>query len=187
MTGIHAFQVWLVRVFASVTPVAAFMRTRWGWPFAESVHFIGLSLLLGPLAVWDLRLLGVGRRIPIGAAHQFVPWVLGGFAVSAISGVAFLMAEPTEYIYNVAFHFKVLFMVLAGVNAMTFYMTVGRRTLPRGADESAPAAAKVMAVLSLLFWIGVIVSGRLLTFYRPGWCGGVITGIVADCVPTLRP
>ncbi len=182
----HALQAWLVHAFASVTPVGAFMRTHWGWPFAESVHFIGLSLLLGPLTLWDLRLLGVARRIPIAAAHQFVPWVIGGFAITAVSGVTFLMTEPTEYIYNVAFHFKILFIVLAGVNALTFYVTVGRRTLPRGADEDAPRAAKVMAVLSLLFWIGVIVSGRLLTFYRPGWCGSTVTGVVADCVPQSR-
>lgn len=183
---IHAFQAWLVGAFASVTPVGAFMRTHWGWPFAESVHFIGLSLLVGPLALWDLRLLGVGRRIPVAAAHRFVPWVLAGFAATAVSGVMFLMTEPTEYIYNVAFHFKVLFIVLAGLNAAVFYLTVGRRALGRGAGDDVPRAAQVMAALSLLLWIGVIVSGRLLTFYRPGWCGSTVTGIVADCVPSGR-
>ena len=87
----HAFQGWLVRAFASVTPVAAFMRTHWGWPAAESVHFIGLSLLVGALVPWDLRLLGVGRRIPIAAANQLIPWALAGFALTALSGVMFLM------------------------------------------------------------------------------------------------
>ena len=183
---IHALQAWLVGAFASVTPVGAFMRTHWGWPFAESVHFIGLSLLLGPLTLWDLRLLGVGRRIPVAAAHRFVPWVLVGFMTTAASGVMFLMTEPTEYLYNVAFHFKVLFIALAGVNALTFYVTVGRGALASGSDEDVPRAAKGMAALSLLLWIGVIVSGRLLTFYRPGWCGETVTGIVADCVPARR-
>ena len=183
MTAIHHFQMSLVRLFASVTPVGAFMRTHWGWAAAESVHFIGLSLLVGALVLWDLRLLGVARRIPIAAAHQFIPWVLTGFAITAASGVMFLMAEPTEYIYNVAFHGKVLFMLLAGANALAFYATVGTDTLRRGADAHAPAAAKIMATLSLAFWIGVIVCGRLLTFYRPGWCGATITGVVADCVP----
>lgn len=184
----HAFQMWLVRTFASVTPVAAFMRTHWGWPAAESVHFIGLSLLVGALVPWDLRLLGVGRRIPIAAANQLIAWALGGFALTAFSGVMFLMTEPTEYIYNVAFHFKVLFMLAAGVNALTFYVTVGRRTLTIGSGGDAPPAARAMAAASLLLWMGVIVSGRLLTFYRPGWCGdSAPRAIVADCVPTVRP
>ena len=184
----HAFQGWLVRAFASVTPVAAFMRTHWGWPAAESVHFIGLSLLVGALVPWDLRLLGVGRRIPIAAANQLIPWALAGFALTALSGVMFLMTEPTEYIYNVAFHFKVLFMIAAGVNALTFYVSVGRRTLALGSNHDAPPAARVMAAASLLLWMGVIVSGRLLTFYRPGWCGDTpALAVVADCVPTARP
>ena len=51
MTG---FQVWLEQTLASVTPVATFMRTAWGWPTIDSVHFIGLTLLFGTIAVWDL-------------------------------------------------------------------------------------------------------------------------------------
>ena len=181
------FQKWLVHAFARWTTVGRFMHTAWGWPAAESVHFVGLSLLFGTLAVWDLRLLGVGRRIPVSSLHALVRWVLIGYALSVTSGVAFLMAEPTEYIYNVAFHDKVLFMLLAGINAGVFYLTVGRRTLARGADQDAPLPAKVFAVVSLAMWIGVIVSGRLLTFYRPGWCGVEIPSVVASCVPQIWP
>ncbi len=96
MSSIHTFQIELVKAFASFTSVGAFMHTHWGWPATESAHFIGLSLLIGTLVPWDLRLLGVGRRIPLAAAHQFVPWVIAGFALTAISGVMFLMAEPSE-------------------------------------------------------------------------------------------
>ena len=181
--SVPSWQTWLVHAFASVTPVAALLRTHWGWPAAESAHFIGLTLLFGPIAVWDLRLLGWGRRIPIGALHALVPWVLAGYAVTAISGVTFLMTEPVEYIYNPAFHYKVLFMTLAGLNALAFYKTVGRSTLSRGAGEEAPRAAKAMAVASLFFWVAVIICGRLLTFYRPGWCGSSVSGWLSTCIP----
>src|SRR5512145_452784 len=53
------FQMWLVRTFARATPVATMMKTAWGWPAAESVHFIGLSLLVGAIFLFDLRLIGV--------------------------------------------------------------------------------------------------------------------------------
>ena len=181
--SLSGFQAWLVHTFARVTPVAAFMRTHWGWPAAESVHFIGLSLLFGTIALWDLRLLGVGKRIPIRALHALVPWGLVGYGVSAASGLTFLMTEPVEYIYNPAFQFKVLFMALAGLNALAFYLTVGRRTLTRGAQEEAPRTAKVMAAASLVFWVAVIVCGRLLTFYRPGWCGADAPGWLSTCIP----
>ena len=64
------FQMWLVRTFARATPVAAMMKTAWGWPAAESIHFIGLCLLVGAIFLFDLRLLGYARRIPIARAAQ---------------------------------------------------------------------------------------------------------------------
>jgi hypothetical protein len=142
-----------------------------------------LSLLFGPIAMWDLRLLGLGRRIPIRAMHALVPWAIGGFALTAVSGVTFLMAEPTEYIYNPAFQFKMLFLTLAGVNALLFYPTVGRCAMAGAPGDDAPAAAKLMALASLSFWIAVIVCGRLLTFYRPAWCDAHPAGWLLACVP----
>ena len=162
------------------------MRTHWGWPAAESVHFVGLSLLVGTIVVWDLRLLGVGRRIPIAALRALVRWTLVGYAITFVSGLMFLMTEPTEYIYNPAFHYKVLFMALAGLNALAFYLTVSRRTLALGAGQEAPLPARIIAAASLFLWMAVIVSGRLLTFYRPGWCGAEPPGFLADCVPLLQ-
>jgi hypothetical protein len=68
------FQIWLTRTLARAGLVLGeTMRTAWAWPLAESVHFIGLCLLVGAIFLFDLRLLGMGRRIPIGALHQLVP------------------------------------------------------------------------------------------------------------------
>ena len=64
------FQLWLERTLSNVESVATFMRTEWGWPAVESVHFIGLTLLFGAIAAWDLRLLGMAKRVPIGAFHR---------------------------------------------------------------------------------------------------------------------
>lgn len=177
------FQMWLVRTFASVTPVGDFMRTRWAWPAAESLHFIGLSLLVGTIFVFDLRLLGMARRIPIGALHRLVPWALVGYAITLVSGVLFLMTEPDQYLYNPSFQFKVLFMVLAGFNASAFYLTSYRRTTAQGASCEAPRSAKIIAATSLCLWISVIVAGRLLTFYRPWPCGPEGPGFLAQCIP----
>lgn len=177
------FQIWLVSTFASVKPVGAFMHTRWGWPAAESMHFIGLSLFVGTIFLFDLRLLGMARRIPIGALHRLVPWGLLGFGISMISGMSFLMTEPDQYVYNPAFHFKILFMAAAGFNATAFYLTSYRRTTARGASAEAPRSTKFIAAVSLLLWTSVIVAGRLLTFYRPWPCGPEGPGFLAQCIP----
>ena len=94
-------------------------------------------------------------------------------------------SEPDQYIYNPAFHFKMLFMAIAGFNAAAFYLTSYRRTTARGASLEAPRSAKIIAAASLFLWISVIVAGRLLTFYRPGPCGPEGPGFLAECDPRL--
>jgi hypothetical protein len=120
------FQIWLHRKLASAVTVAAFMRTEWGWPAVESIHFIGLTLLFGTIAVWDLRLLGLLKRVPIAELYRLVPFAVLGFAINATSGSMFLMTEPDQYLYNPAFQFKLLLIALAGLNVLVFYATVFR-------------------------------------------------------------
>jgi hypothetical protein len=70
------FQLWLHDTLVRGTSVAPFMRTDWGWPTVESVHFIGLTLLFGTIAVWDLRCRVVGlvdRRHHLRTAHNVLP------------------------------------------------------------------------------------------------------------------
>ena len=177
------FQMWLVSVFASVKPVRDFMHTQWGWPAAESLHFIGLSLLVGPIFLFDLRLLGIARRIPIGMLHKLVPWAVAGYVCTLATGLLFLLAEPDQYIYNPAFHFKVLFMVTAGLNASLFYLTSYRRATATVAPVDAPRAAKIIAAASIFLWLSVIIAGRLLTFHRPAPCGPEGPGVLAECIP----
>jgi hypothetical protein len=177
------FQTWIVSTFARATGVSALMKTAWGWPIAESIHFIGLCLLVGAIFMFDLRLLGVGRRIPLGALHRFVPWGLGGYALTLATGMLFLLSEPDQYVYNPAFHWKVLFMAVAGFNASAFYLTSYRSATALGAPPDAPRSAKVIAFASLCLWIGVIVAGRLITFYRPVPCGPEGPSFLSTCIP----
>ena len=143
-------QFWLHATLVKGTLVAAFMRTAWGWPTVESVHFIGLTLLFGTIAVWDFRLLGMAKRVPIGEFHRLVPFGVLGFAINATSGSMFLMTEPNQYLYNPAFQFKLLLLGLAGLNVLVFYSTIYRRVanLPPGVD--APRIVKVFGATSLI-------------------------------------
>jgi hypothetical protein len=182
---VSGVQVWLVKTLASVPPVRSIMHSHWGWPAAETIHFFGLSLLVGTIVLFDLRLLGLAKRIPVAALHRLIPWGLLGFAINATTGAAFLMTEPDQYIYNPAFHLKMLFIVTAGVNALAFYLTSYRRATAAGALE-VPRPARAIALVSLCLWIAVIVCGRLLTFYRPWPCGPEGPGFLATCIPTGR-
>ena len=121
-----AYQLWLVRLIESADDVRRVMQMTWTWPMVESLHFLGLTLLFGSIAAWDLRLIGVGHGVPIAEFHRLIPFAVVGFAINVTSGVGFLMAAPDQYIYNPAFHVKMLLVVLAGVNVLVFYLTMFR-------------------------------------------------------------
>ena len=177
-----AYQQQLVAMFASTTIVSSFMRSRWGWPTCEAIHFVGLSLLIGTIGMFDLRLLGMAKRVPIAALHRLIPWGIFGYAINVITGSMFLLTEPDQYVYNPAFHSKMLFMGVAGVNVLVFYLAVFRRVKGLEPGLEAPRSAKLVAGVSLFCWISVIVCGRLLTFYRPGLCDGPAE-LLLTCIP----
>jgi hypothetical protein len=95
----------------------------------------------------------------------------------------FVMAEANQYIYNRAFHFKLLFLVLAGLNVLVFYLTMFRRVATLSPGGRPPSGVRVSGALSIAFWIAVIICGRLITFYRPTVCSpGRAISFVADCI-----
>lgn len=178
-----SLQVWLVTTLARDTPVSDLMRTAWAWPIAESLHFLGLCLLIGTVGTFDLRLLGVAKRVPIAALHRLIPWGILGFALNATTGLMFILTDPDQYIYNAAFHLKVLFLGVAGLNASAFYLTSYRQVFASGATLVAPRRARLIAAVSLCMWVGVIVCGRMITFYRPGPCAEGSSPVILACSP----
>ena len=178
------FQVQLEAALASFTQVAALMRMDWAWPIAESIHFVGLTLLFGSIAAWDLRLLGFAKQAPIAAFHRLVPFAILGFAINATSGAFFLMTDPDQYVYNPAFHLKMLCVMLAGANAVLFYLTMFRRVKGLGPGAQGPALTKLSGAVSLVLWITVIICGRMITFYRPyRVCRpSDVVGFLANCI-----
>lgn len=163
--------------FAYGSGIFDFMHSAWGWPVMESIHFTGLSLLIGTVGVFDLRLLGVAREIPIAALHKLVPYGVGGFCLNLVSGVTFLVSAPDQYLYNPAFQTKLAFMLVAAINMVLFYRTVMAEVRALAPDAGAPVRARFMGGISLLCWMMVIICGRLITYYRPPyhwclWCTG---------------
>ena len=53
------------------TALSMYVRdTPWLWPTMETLHFIGLSLLIGTVGLFDLRVLGVAKQIPRSAPSR---------------------------------------------------------------------------------------------------------------------
>jgi hypothetical protein len=141
----------------------------WVWPFCEILHFVGMVLLVGTVGLLDLRMLGMGRALPVAPLERLIPWGVFGFALNLVTGFVFVAGNPVggpgEYLTNLAFQLKLLFILLAGINVLAFYGTSVSRTahLSGGGDET-PRAAKVVSAVSLVLWIGVIYFGRMIMY-----------------------
>jgi hypothetical protein len=162
--------------FSQATGIFGFMNSPWGWPVIESLHFIGLSLLLGTVGLFDLRVLGLAPAIPLPALHRLIPFGVAGFGLNVLTGVMFVSSVPDQYLYNPAFQSKLLCMALAGLNMLLFYSSSFRAVMQSSPSAQALRTARVFAAISLLCWAGVITGGRLITFFRPPfywcfWCG----------------
>ena len=176
-------QIWLVNSIVAHSPVADLMHTAWAWPIAESVHFLGLCMLIGCIGTFDLRLLGVARRVPIAAMHRLIPFGILGFVINISSGLLFVLTEPDQYIYNPSFHLKLLFLTIGGLNAGMFYLSSYRQVFGANPSLDAPRRARLIAAISLGAWVSVIICGRLITFYRPAPCSPQDMTWVLQCSP----
>jgi hypothetical protein len=172
VVGITVDIVTTLTNFAHATGIHAFMNTAWGWPAMESLHFVGLSLLIGTVGLFDLRMLGLFKSLPIAALHRLVPWGVAGYVINVTTGALFFVSDTAQYLYNPAFQLKALCMLIAGINMVVFYTTTAATVKALPAQAQTPMHAKVIAAISLLAWSGVITFGRLITFYRPPehWC-----------------
>jgi len=134
----------------------------WVWPTAETLHFIGLSLLFTVVLIVDLRLLGVARRVPYAAVYQLLPLGMLGFGMNLVTGLLFFMAALPQYIHNKAFYWKILFIVFGGINLLYFMLEDDVWAI--GPGDDAPLPSKIAAASAIFLWAAVLFCGHMLPF-----------------------
>ena len=156
---------WLAWLEATGLGVAM-RQWLWLYPIVEIVHIAGIVLLVGAAAMFDLRLLGLSRRLPVSAmAAHLLPWARAGLAVVAPTGAMMFVAHATEMAANPAFRLKLLFIAAALANAGAFHRWPFRSVSRWDVETRPPVAARFAAVASLTLWSGVIACGRLLAYF----------------------
>ena len=138
------------------------MDRNWVWPASEALHFIGLWLILGIILIVNLRLLGFMRSVPYSAVHRLLPWAALGLAVNVFTGMAFVTATPDQYGENISFLWKIIFLMIAGLDLL--YITVFEGPWHVESGQNPPLRVKIAGATAIIGWVGVMYFGRMLPF-----------------------
>jgi len=130
----------------------------------ESIHLIGLTLLLGTILMVDLSLLGFGiGRAPVWRiAKELRGWTTGGLVIMLSSGPVLLSSEAIRCYRTPAFWVKMALLVIA----LIFHFTIHKKV----AFEEPPALryrARWTACLSLGLWASVALAGKAIAIFQP--------------------
>ena len=149
--------------WVNAAAIAGYVNTtNWAWPATESLHFIGLVLILGVVLVVNLRMLGVMKSVSFSALHRLLPWAVLGLGVNLLTGLVFFVTVPGQYTQNVALQWKMIVMLIAMVDL--FYLTVFDEAWTVRAGDDVPLRGKVIAAATIFLWIGVVWFGRMMPF-----------------------
>jgi hypothetical protein len=150
------------------SPLGAGVRDSvWIFPVVESIHILGIVVLAFTASLIDLRLLGVGllRRRPLAEiSRRLLPWAWGAIALMLVTGALLFASEAASKCYeSTAFYVKMALLALALVNAAFSYLAVNRHA--EQWDSNPPSRTKILAVLSLIAWAGVVFAGRGIAYF----------------------
>jgi hypothetical protein len=149
------------------TRLAEYIReSLYVFPFLESLHVLGLTMVFGTIAILDLRMLGIAstRRQVGRVATDVEHWAWWAFGLTFVTGALMFVTNAGVYYHNIFFRLKMLMLVLAGVNVGVFELKA-RQTLQQWNDDAkAPFAGRMVATISLVLWIAIIFMGRWIGF-----------------------
>jgi hypothetical protein len=135
------------------------------FPVIEILHIIGFIFLVGSAFLFDLRLLGVARKLSVqDVANYVLPWSRRSLVIVVPSGLLLFISQAKALSTNGIFGLKLILILIALCNAGIFH----RFTFPSVSEwpfSETPAAAKAAAIISLFVWTCVITCGRLIAYF----------------------
>lgn len=146
----------------------ALFDTTWLWPACESLHFVGLCMLIGGAGLLDLRLIGLFRGLSIRDVKALMPWAIAGFVINAVTGLLFLIMQPHLYLGSAVWWSKVAFLAVAATNALFFESRLAVPALALAPDADTPRPLKIVGAVSLFSWFAALYCGRMLPYLGTG-------------------
>jgi hypothetical protein len=155
----------LLRWLENTTWAITIRQSPWLYPALEVVHIVGIVLLAGSAFMFDLRLLGFARELPVKAlANHLLSWSRRGLLLVIPSGLSLFITDALELGYDPTFWLKMTLLVLAGLNALAFHKYTFPSVSAWSTYTNTPAGAKAAAIFSIMLWVTIIICGRWLAY-----------------------
>jgi len=139
-------------------------ESLWGYPLLETIHSIGMAMMIGSLGLINLRVLGYKPELRLLDTRQLLPLAWIGFTLNAISGTALFTSDAVYFWGKYTFRIKMILIILGGINAALLGQRVFREAAAAGPAPPPAVSTKWIAFLSLIFWFGAVIAGRLIAY-----------------------
>jgi hypothetical protein len=139
-------------------------ESLWGYPIFETIHTLGMAMMIGSLGLINLRVLGYKPELRLLDIHQLLPLAWIGFTLNAISGTALFTSDAVYFWGKYTFRIKMILIILGGINAALLGQRVFREAAAGTPALPTAAGTKWIAFLSLVFWFGAVIAGRLIAY-----------------------
>ncbi len=136
----------------------------WGYPISLTAHSIGMAIMVGIVAIIDLRVAGFFSSISLSSLRTALKFAWLGFIVNLISGFALFTVQASYFVGHTAFLVKVGAIVLAVINAVILQKMLTANSADWDGGLAIPSKAKKLAITSLLLWLIAVIAGRLIAY-----------------------
>ena len=131
-----------------------------------TAHVVSMGLVAGIIGYWDMRLAGMALKwVPVSKVKSgLFPWMFAGVVVNAATGIVMVYSQPMRYYPNFWFWLKMGMLVVVAANAAYFHYSIEKTMDECENDPVAPFKARLAGYVSLIFWFGIITTGRMTAY-----------------------
>ncbi|WP_408591015.1 DUF6644 family protein [Novosphingobium sp.] len=140
-------------------------ETSWIIPAVQSIHILGIAVVIGSAIVMDLRLAGVlaTDESPQAVVRRHLPWMWSALALLLGTGFVLGLGEPDRVVGNVVFWAKMGLVLCAFILTLLFRYPILHLDY-RIEHARMAKLIKPLAWVSLAIWVAVIFCGRWIAY-----------------------
>jgi len=149
------------------TPLSqAIQTTAWITPTVQTVHILAIAAVVSSVLMIDLRLIGIlGRDQPLArVSERFRPAIWWTLPILLATGILMIIGEPIRSLLNPVFQLKMGLLVATLIVTLSYQVPLGRDPLFWDLTSGRRGAARIIAVLSLMLWVGIVFAGRWIAY-----------------------